>query len=334
MQTYILIDLNNLLHRAKHVTHGDTSLKIGLSMHIAFTSILSMWRKFEADHVVICLDGKSWRREVYESYKRSRRVAAEAKSLKEQKEDEEYNEAFWDMINFFQERTNVSVLQSAGLEADDLIARWIAVHPDCKHVIISSDSDFFQLLSSNVEIYNGITNYRITATGVYDDKDKPREFSVKNDGKIKVGKADPNFVPEPEWWEWAKFSKIMRGDAGDGIMTAYPKVRQTQLRKAYEDRKERGFIWNNLMLQTWQDHEGNTRRVLDCYNENRMLIDLCDLPEEICILADSVIQESVTRSKRPQIGIWFLRFCNKYELVRLEQNPNPHLEYLQAEYKD
>mgnify|MGYP006274835741 FL=1 len=334
MQTYILIDLNNLLHRAKHVTRGDASIKIGLSMHIAFSSILSMWKKFEASHVVICLDGRSWRREVYDNYKRSRRIASAAKSVREQAEDEEFNEAFNDLIKFLQEKTNVSVLKSPGLEADDLVARWIAVHPDSKHVIISSDSDFYQLLSSNVEIYNGITGMRITSGGVYNDKDKNMEFSVKNDGKIKIGKPDPNFEPEPEWWEWAKFSKMMRGDAGDGILTAYAKVRQTQLQRAYEDPRERAYIWNNLMLQTWEDHEGNTRRVLDCYNENRMLIDLTELPNEICTLADTVIQESVQREKRPQIGIWFLRFCNRHQLVRIEQNPNPHLEYLQAPYSE
>ena len=66
-KTFILIDLNNLIHRAKHATqHGDVSIKIGMSMHILFNSISKMWKKFKGTHVVFCLDGKSWRREVYE----------------------------------------------------------------------------------------------------------------------------------------------------------------------------------------------------------------------------------------------------------------------------
>ena len=36
------------------------------------------------------------------------------------------------------------------VEADDLIALWIQAHPNDKHVIISSDSDFYQLINSSL----------------------------------------------------------------------------------------------------------------------------------------------------------------------------------------
>ena len=333
-KTFILIDLNNLIHRAKHATkQGDVSIKIGMSMHILFGSISKMWKKFNGSHVVFCLDGKSWRKEVYEPYKLNRRLQQATKSIREQEEDELFNEAFNDLIKFLIEKTNCSVLKSQGLEADDLIAMWIKTHPDDKNIIISSDSDFYQLLADNVDIYNGITGLRITKKGVWDDKDKRYEFTLKNDGKIKLGAENPDYEPDEDWIEWAKFSKIIRGDGGDGIFTAYPKVRQTQLRNAFDDRKNKGFVWNNLMLQTWQDHEGKTHRVLDDFNRNKMLIDLTELPDEIEELAESVIQTETSAKNVPSVGIWFMKFCGRHELTRLAQYPDQYVQFLNARYE-
>lgn len=333
MKTFILIDLNNLIYRAKHATQqNDISIKIGMSMHILFNSINKMWKKFSGTHVVFCLDGKSWRKEVYENYKLQRKLKQAQKSIREQEEDLLFNEAYSDLIEFLIEKTNCSVLKSQGLEADDLIACWVKTHPNDMNIIISSDSDFYQLLSENVEIYNGITGLRITKDGVYDDKDKKYEFTLKNDGKIKLGKENPNYQPDADWVEWAKFSKIIRGDAGDGIFTAYPKVRQTLLRNAFEDRKNKGYIWNNLMLQTWTDHEGTVHRVLDDYNRNKMLIDLNELPDEIYNLANAVIETEVTAKNIPNVGIWFMKFCGKHDLKRLSQYPDQYVVFLNARY--
>ena len=41
-------------------------------------------------------------------------------------------------------------LQHKNCEADDFIARWIQKSSNDKHVIPSSDSDFYQLLNNNV----------------------------------------------------------------------------------------------------------------------------------------------------------------------------------------
>ena len=70
-------------------------------------------------------------------------------------------------------KTNCSVLQHPECEADDFIARFIQNHPDQKHVIVSSDSDFYQLLNKNVSQYNGIMNQHITVDGVFNDRGKP-----------------------------------------------------------------------------------------------------------------------------------------------------------------
>ena len=51
---------------------------------------------------------------------------------------------------FLREKTNVSVLRDPKAEADDLIARFVHLHPNDTHYIISSDTDYVQLINENV----------------------------------------------------------------------------------------------------------------------------------------------------------------------------------------
>jgi uncharacterized protein (DUF1919 family) len=128
----------------------------------------------------------------------------------------------------------------------------------------------------------------------------------------------------------------MRGDSGDSIFSAYPKVRETKLKAAWEDRNDLGYNWNNLMLQEWRDEDddGNekTVRVLDAYNFNKMLIDLTQQPHEIKGLMDEVIVESVQQPRKQGVGIHFLRFCERNGLVNLSKESADHAEYLNAPY--
>ena len=59
------------------------------------------------------------------------------------------------------ERTNCSTIKCDIAEADDIIARFIAKHPNDEHVIVSSDTDFVQLLTISTLKYNGITKETI-----------------------------------------------------------------------------------------------------------------------------------------------------------------------------
>ena len=67
---YIIVDLTNCFFRARHVVRGDLDLKLGMSLHITLSSIKKAWQDFNADHVVICLEGRSWRKDFYDRYKR------------------------------------------------------------------------------------------------------------------------------------------------------------------------------------------------------------------------------------------------------------------------
>ena len=326
---YLLIDTANMFFRARHVAFRATDPweKVGYALHISMAAINKVAKKFDTDHVVFCLEGRSWRKDYYKPYKANRSEARAALTEREQEEEQLFWDTFDDFNQYLREKTNCSVLRDGDAEADDLIARWIDLHPADEHVIISSDSDFYQLLADNVKQFNGITDQLITIEGIFDAKGKP-----VIDKKTKL----PKEVPDPEW---LLFEKCMRGDSSDNVFSAFPGVRKkgtknkVGLLEAFADRSSKGYAWNNMMLQRWTDHEGKEHRVLDDYNRNRQLIDLKQQPEEIKQRVDNFIREQITNKDVGQVGSKFLKFCGKYELNRLSENAEQYGRWLNQTYQ-
>ena len=325
--TYIIVDTANTFFRARHVINGDADIKLGMAFHITLNSIKTAWQDFNGSHVVFCLEGRSWRKDFYKPYKAQRAAARAAHTEKEADEEKVFWEAFDTFKDFIKDKTNCTVLQHSQLEADDLIAGWIQSHPNDNHVIISTDTDFLQLIAPNVKQYNGVSETTITHEGYFDAKGK----SVI-DKKTQVAKP----APEPEW---LLFEKCMRGDTSDNVFSAYPGVREkgtknkVGLREAFGDRDSKGFNWNNLMLQRWTDHEGNEHRVREDYDRNRQLIDLSAQPEHIRQIMTETITEATQANKNiSQVGIRLIKFCNLYDLKRISDQAQAYAEPLNARY--
>jgi len=325
--TYILVDASNMFFRARHVVRGDDpETKVGMAYHIMFASINKVWRDFQGKHVIFCFEGRSWRKDVYPAYKANRAAARAALTEREAEEDKMFWEAFDQFKQFLTEKTNCTTLRHENCEADDFIARWIQNHPEAEHVIVSSDSDFYQLLATNVKQYNGITKETITVNGIFDDKGRP-----VLDKKTKT----PKVVEDPQW---LLFEKCMRGDTSDNVFSAYPGVREkgtknkVGLREAFADRTDKGYNWNNLMLQRWTDHDGKEHRVRDRYEENKRIIDLTQQPDNIKLALDTTIAECLQKEPKRQVGVEFLRFCGKWDLQEIAKRPDDHVNYLNAKY--
>jgi len=319
---YLIVDTANTFFRARHSAHrqSDTWDKLGFAIHVTLASVNKAWRDQKADHVVFCLEGRSWRKDFYEPYKKNRAVARAALTEKEAEEDRLFWEAFDDLKTFLSERTNCTVLQHKELEADDLVAGWIQAHPQDHHTIVSSDTDFHQLLADNVNQYNGIADELHTLEGILDKKGKP-----VIDKKTKL----PKVIPDPEW---ILFEKCMRGDPTDNVFSAYPGVRKTKLQEAFSDLKNKGFAWNNLMLTKWIDHNKQEHKVLDDYNRNRVLVDLTAQPDNIKVKIAETIEQGSVQLNRPMVGAQFLKFCGKYDLIKLSDNSSTISAVLSASY--
>jgi 5'-3' exonuclease len=324
--TYILVDTANTFFRARHGVQGDADLKLGMALHITFNSIKRAWRDFNGKHVVFCLEGRSWRKDFYKPYKANRAVDRAALTEREVEEDKLFWEAYDEFIKFVTEKTNCTVLQHPQLEADDLIAGFIQSHPNDKHVIISTDSDYVQLIGPNVSQYNGVQEVTITHEGYFDAKGKRVKDKKTGEDKMPV---DP---------EWALFEKCMRGDTSDNVFSAYPGVRtkgsknKVGLLEAFEDRKAKGFSWNNLMLQRWSDHNGTEHRVLEDYERNRILIDLSHQPTDIREKIDETIKTRSVPKDISQVGIRMLKFCNAWDMKKIADNIQSYAEPFQAKY--
>lgn len=329
MTTYLLIDLANTYFRARHSAHraSTTEEKVAFAIHVTLASINKCWRDQRADHVVFCLEGRSWRKDFYKPYKANRAVARSAYTEAEQEEDRQFWEGLDRLKEFFIERTNCTVLRHAELEADDLIAGWIQSHPDSKHIIVSSDTDFYQLLADNVKQYNGIADELHTLEGIFDKKGKP-----VIDKKTK----EPKVIPDPKF---ILFEKCMRGDPTDNIFSAYPGVRtkgsknKVGLIEAFADRDKKGFAWNNLMLQKWVDHNGVEHKVLDDYTRNCVLVDLSAQPADIRVKMTETITENSVAKQKPMVGTYFLKFCGKHDLQKLSDQAHTYSEIFSSGYQ-
>jgi len=297
----------------------DLDSQIGMALHIIFSSIKKVWNEFDSDHLVFALEGRSWRKDIYLPYKANRKVTSLKRSQKEVEEDKVFFEVMDKFIEFLKTKTNVTLLQHKDAEADDMIARWIQLHSDDNHVIISSDSDFQQLLAKNVTIYNGIAGLLYTSNGIY-DKDG-------NIAKNKHGMELP--IPDPEW---ILFEKCIRGDDSDNIMSAFPGVRKTKLTEAFLNRKDKGYAWNNIMLSKWSDHEGIDHRVKDDYERNKMLIDLKMQPVDLIEKFDLAIINEVNIEVKKNIGIELMRFCNQNGLIKIEKTVHEYSPCFSGKY--
>jgi 5'-3' exonuclease len=325
--TYILVDTANTFFRARHVINGDADIKLGMAFHITLNSIKKAWQDFGGTHVVFFLEGRSWRKDFYKPYKAQRTAARAAHTEREAEEERVFWEAFDTFKDFVAEKTNCTVLQHPRLEADDLIAGWIQTHPADDHVIISTDTDFVQLIAPNVKQYNGVSETTITHEGYFDKKGLP---------VIDKKTQEPKVAPDPQW---LLFEKCMRGDTSDNVFSAYPGVREKGtknkigLREAYGDRDTKGFNWNNMMLQRWTDHEGKEHRVKEDYERNCQLIDLTAQPDDIRqIMTETITTATQANKNVSQVGIRLMKFCNLYDLKKIADQAQAYAEPLNARY--
>ena len=248
------------------------------------------------------------------------------RSVREQEDDELFFESYNDLTEFLDKRTNCSVIQQPNAEADDLIATWIQQHPDDNHVIVSTDSDFYQLLAPNVTQYNGTTDQIVSLEG----------FKNAKTGEWVIDKKT-NEVKTPVVPEWVLFEKCVRGDSADNVFSAYPGARlkgtknKTGITEAYEDRHTGGYNFNNFMLQRWVDHEEQEHRVRDDFERNKILIDLTMQPDEVKEQSKAIIEEAKKQETKQQVGVYFMKFCAKWNLERMSQNPGDYAEFLNGQ---
>jgi len=288
---FLLLDISNLLYRAFYANKNEDDITIaGLAMHSALLTLNKYYKAHKPDKVIMAFDRPNWRKGYTKSdkcvsgklYKGNRR-----KDMT-QKEREKY-QIFMDHLKEFevlmQKHTSVICLAAEGLEADDLVGGFCQMHAneDNQIVAVSTDKDYIQIL--------GFPNTKL----INPADDKERTLDEWN------GDA-----------ELFMFEKCIRGDAGDNVQSAYPRVRKTRIMKAWEDPLERV----NMMHETWTNHEGKELMVKNVFKENEILMDLRKQPDKYRELIKDTIKKEM-EDPGEYSYFHFLGFLGKYEMKKV-----------------
>lgn len=337
MSRFLVVDTANQFAMNSFVTTNDISMKIAATITLTLRNIAEVTKKYDCTRVVFCMEGGSWRRDIYPSYKAHRRAKQVSSSNKEKEEQEYFFSETDKFMLAVKNKTNAIVLKESKIEGDDFIARWVQTHPNDEHIILSNDSDFYQLLSDNVKIYNPQYDFLISNKEVVDIEGNPafKEKTITeklNNISVKKKKSYPIDPPNPEY---ELFKKIIRGDAGDNIQSAYPRASEKGTKskagiiQAFSDRNAKSYHWNSFMLHEWKkvksvEEDGTpiieNVKVKDEFLINEQLIDLSKQPDYIKDKMDAMINYEENKPIKKNIGLLMNGIINDLELLTVAKN--------------
>ena len=149
----LLIDSNNFFLRhffSKIINPNSPVPEWDLFKFITVDHIISYVWKFKATEVILAIDDtNSWRKLLYPNYKYSRKLNREKSEIDWGK----FFEVYHKYLAEIQESLPFKVLKVNGCEADDVIG----ILTSSPSTIISSDSDFNQLISKSIKVFNPFT---------------------------------------------------------------------------------------------------------------------------------------------------------------------------------
>lgn len=296
----MVVDTANILFRVaaahgKYNTSGTPEEQAGLAMHMALNTLNKYYKQFKPDQLAMTFEGaKNWRKD----YTRSSKCLS-GKIYKANRVKDPSMVPFFELIAAFEQlarkHTTLVCLSNENLEGDDLfggyVQRFTAVGDEV--IGLSGDRDFAQLLK--------LKNFTL----INPDNGKPRLIKDLCD------------IDDPEYF---MFEKAIRGDKGDNVFPAFPRVQKKRLMKAFSDEYE--FV--KLMNETWTATDPDTGvekqfRVGDLFEENMKLMNLECQPDNIKqIIADTLDHELVNHGKFSFFH--FQRFCGKFGLKQIAEN--------------
>ena len=310
--TMLVFDATNIIHRTFFAQEGSknkggaskftaTGLQAdengitqdvqlaGLAHYVALATLNKYYNRFNPDKVVLTFDRSNWRKQ----YTKSNKCISGAvyKGTRRQNMTDKQQDAFnrfCEHINEFEDlvrqHTGMVVLSGELLEADDLIGGVVEEFVDEYNiVIVSADQDLMQFLRyENVSLID-------PASG------NPRSLVDYN--------MDADFF---------LFQKCIRGDVGDNVKSAFPKVRMTRIEKAYSD----PFEYDKLMKEEWINADGKKMVVGELFKENKLLMDLQAQPPEIKEHIIATVREGFENPGKYN-HFSFLKFCGKFGLRKV-----------------
>lgn len=299
-QRSVVFDVANISYEVaiSHLGNDSSLIKDpemlgGISMHTLLVRLHKYFKLLTPDQVIFAFEGgNNWRKHYTQSP-----ACLSKKVYKSNRPKDNTMDFYFNMLNAFREvctqHTSAVCLTVPGFEGDDVIASYCQefASPEHEVIVISGDRDFVQLLRNpHVKLLN------------------------QRDGKLRNQPDDKKYFPDLEYFI---FQKCIRGDKGDWVFPAYPRVRETVIKKAYDD----PFARVNLMNETWTVTENGvetTFRVGDLFEENKILLDLQHQPKELREYLDEEVLR-LTKEHGAYSDFHFLKFLGQFKLKKISE---------------
>lgn len=296
----MVVDTANLLFRVaaahgKYNNSGTAEDRAGLAMHTALNCLNKYYKQFRPDQLAMTFEGSNnWRKEYTKSSQCISKRVYKANRVKDPSMI-----PFFELIKAFEDlarnHTSLVCLSNPILEGDDLFAGYVQRFAEAGDEIIgiSGDKDFVQLWKHpNFVLINP-------------DTGKPRTVESV------CGIDDPLFF---------MFEKAMRGDKGDNVFPAYPRVLKKRLLKCLTDDYELTKIMNETWTYTDEETgEVTEYRVGDLFEENQVLMNLEAQPEYVRKAIDETLDHELVHHGKYS-HFHFTKFCGKYGLNQIAEN--------------
>jgi len=168
-KTWSLLDAPYLCHRAKYTTGGLSYENTPTGVVYGFLKSISHFQElFNTPNVAFCWDSKfSKRQKIFPDYKKHRADKYKDMDKDTLKLEKEFR---WQMKMLRRKYLPIigykNVFVQKGYEADDIIASICINLPMMDEaIIISSDQDLYQLIESNVSLFNPVKGKTLTLQG-------------------------------------------------------------------------------------------------------------------------------------------------------------------------
>lgn len=244
MQNALIVDVHNLLFIVAYSKAAEDENQL---LTIFLNELIEYNKQFNnPTPVILCFEsGSNWRKE----YTQTHNILKQYKANRTRNRDNLLKELVYktsDILYEVLQDTSVCCMKLTEFEGDDIIAESaMQLSPTHNVIILSTDNDFKQLLRfPNIQIFDIV-------------KRKLKE------------EEDPHYF---------MFLKCIRGDSGDNVPSAFPRVRETIIQEAYVDDQKCVMLYNT----EWVDKVTNRSFVVkDCVRHNEILMDLTKQPNNL-----------------------------------------------------
>lgn len=196
---------------------GDLSyrgVKTGV-VYGALNDVMQLRQRFQADHTIFCFDSReSKRKEIFPDYK-SNRYKKDVATPEEQIAWEELHRQMLDLrLKYLSWAGFPNLFVKNGYEADDIAGSIVMnnVTPNDNVTLITGDKDFYQLIRSNVMMFNATHKKRITLQSFFAEwKFSPPYWAEL----LSICGCDTDTVPGIHGVGPVNAAKFIRGELND-----------------------------------------------------------------------------------------------------------------------